>query len=210
MADTKISALTAVTTPAGTDEIPVNQGGTSKKLTLTQVNAYAEPVSAASVANQVVATSDTYIAGSGLTIVPSRLQAGTFYRCKLNIVKTGAGLAAPVISVRLGTLGTTGDTARNTLTLAAQTAVIDEGELEIMTNFRSVGSGTAAVIVSHSKLSHRLATTGLSVTATNSFVLSTGTAFDSTTVTKMGLSINPGASSSWTVSLVQADLLNIT
>lgn len=39
MADTKISALTAVTTPAGTDEIPVNQGGTSKKVTLAQIRA---------------------------------------------------------------------------------------------------------------------------------------------------------------------------
>lgn len=37
MADTKISALTAVTTPAGTDEFPVNQAGTSKKVTLRQV-----------------------------------------------------------------------------------------------------------------------------------------------------------------------------
>lgn len=37
MADTKISALTAVTTPASTDEFPVNQGGTSKKVTLAQI-----------------------------------------------------------------------------------------------------------------------------------------------------------------------------
>lgn len=37
MADTKISALTAVSTPAGTDEAGVNQGGTSKKLTLQQI-----------------------------------------------------------------------------------------------------------------------------------------------------------------------------
>ena len=34
MANSKISALTAVTTPAGTDEFAVNQGGTSKKVTL--------------------------------------------------------------------------------------------------------------------------------------------------------------------------------
>lgn len=210
MADAKISALTAVVTPAGTDEIPVNQGGTSKKMTLTQVNAYTEPVSAGSASNQVVATSDSYIAGSGLTIVPSRLQAGSFYRCKLQIVKTGAGLAAPVVSVRLGTLGTTGDTARATLTFAAQTGVIDEGEMEIFANFRSVGSGTAAVLQGYGTLKHRLATTGLNVTATNTFVLNTGAGFDSTTPTKMGISINPGASASWTVSLVQADLLNIT
>jgi hypothetical protein len=37
MADTKISALTAVTTPSSTDEFPVNQGGTSKKMTLAQI-----------------------------------------------------------------------------------------------------------------------------------------------------------------------------
>lgn len=37
MADTKISALTAVTTPVGTDEFPVNQSSTSKKVTLSQI-----------------------------------------------------------------------------------------------------------------------------------------------------------------------------
>ncbi len=37
MADTKISALTAVVTPATTDEFAVNQGGVSKKITLAQV-----------------------------------------------------------------------------------------------------------------------------------------------------------------------------
>lgn len=41
MADQKISALTAVTTPAPTDEIPTNQGGTTKKLTLAQIVAMA-------------------------------------------------------------------------------------------------------------------------------------------------------------------------
>lgn len=35
MADTKVSALTAVTTPAGTDEYATNQGGTSKRTTNT-------------------------------------------------------------------------------------------------------------------------------------------------------------------------------
>lgn len=44
MADTKVSALTAVATPAGTDEIPVNQAGTSKKLTLAQATTFAGPL----------------------------------------------------------------------------------------------------------------------------------------------------------------------
>lgn len=37
MADQKISALTAVTTPADADEFAVNQAGTSKKMTLLQI-----------------------------------------------------------------------------------------------------------------------------------------------------------------------------
>jgi hypothetical protein len=41
VADTKISALSAVTTPASTDEFAVNQGGASKKATLAQVTACA-------------------------------------------------------------------------------------------------------------------------------------------------------------------------
>lgn len=40
MADAKTSALTAVATPAGTDEFPVNQAGTSKKMTLAQIEAF--------------------------------------------------------------------------------------------------------------------------------------------------------------------------
>jgi hypothetical protein len=40
MADTKISALTAVTTPASTDEFAVNQGGSSKKVTLALLSGY--------------------------------------------------------------------------------------------------------------------------------------------------------------------------
>jgi len=40
MADTKISDLTAVVTPAGTDEFAVNQAGVSKKMTLNQVQSF--------------------------------------------------------------------------------------------------------------------------------------------------------------------------
>lgn len=40
MADTKVSALTAVSTPAGTDEFPVNQSSASKKETLAQVRTF--------------------------------------------------------------------------------------------------------------------------------------------------------------------------
>lgn len=37
MADTKVSALPATATPAGTDQFPINQAGASKRTTLTQI-----------------------------------------------------------------------------------------------------------------------------------------------------------------------------
>lgn len=40
MADTKISALTAVTTLTGASEVPLNEAGTSKKATVTQIAAF--------------------------------------------------------------------------------------------------------------------------------------------------------------------------
>ena len=43
MADTKISAATAVATPAGTDQYATNQGGLSKRTTLSQINTFVRP-----------------------------------------------------------------------------------------------------------------------------------------------------------------------
>ena len=40
MADTKISALTAASAAAGANEVPINEAGTTKKVTLTQVAAF--------------------------------------------------------------------------------------------------------------------------------------------------------------------------
>ncbi len=50
MADTKISALAAVSTPAATDEFGVNQGGASKKITLAQIRGSADKYDAAGAA----------------------------------------------------------------------------------------------------------------------------------------------------------------
>lgn len=214
MADTKVSALTAVVTPAGTDEIPVNQGGTSKKLTLSQVNAYAEPVSAASVAAQTLGTGDTYLAGSGLTVVPSRLQAGTFYRARIDMTKTAAGTAIATAILRMGTAGSTADAAICTFTFpTAQTAAIDNGFFEVFANFRSVGAATAAVVAGVMTIRRTNTTTGFLSTGglqVMAPIRVTSAGFNSSTVTKIGLSINAGASSAWTSTLVQADLLNIT
>lgn len=163
----------------------------------------------ASVTAQTVSgNSDNYIAGSLITIPAGKVKVGTKYRVKFNVVKTAAGTAAPTIKLLIGTLGTTSDTARNTLTFAAQTGAIDEGDFECEFVFRVAGA--SAVIQGLGRLLHRLITTGLNVTGIYTSVLNTGAAFDVTTATKIGIAVNPGASASWTVSLAEASVENLT
>lgn len=163
----------------------------------------------ASVANQSPGTGDTYITGSDVVIPQGKVKAGTTYRCKFNVVKTANATAAPVISVRVGTAGSTADTARATLTFAAQTGAIDEGVFEVECVFRAAGA--SAIIQALGRLVHRLVTTGLNVTAVNTVVLNTGASFDVTGAgLKIGLSVNAGSPASWTISLVSAELVNLT
>jgi hypothetical protein len=150
---------------------------------------------------------DTYLAGSGTDTKIPRLQVGTWFHCRFRVVKTGAGVAAPVIIIRAGTLGTTSDAAVCTLTFAAQTALADEGEFDIEGNFNAVGA--TAVVSGSGRLSHRLATTGLNVTATNSFITAVGGSFNSAAVTRVGVSVNAGTSAAWTISNVQSEIRNL-
>lgn len=64
MADTKISALTAVVTPAGTDEFAVNQSSTSKKETLAQIQTF-------------VNNAPVFAAGSATASTKPKLTSGT-------------------------------------------------------------------------------------------------------------------------------------
>lgn len=152
---------------------------------------------------------DTYLTGSAIAVPASSLQAKSVYRCRFNVVKTGAGVATPIINVRFGTNGSTADTSRGTLTFAAQTAVIDEGIFEIECVFRTVGSGSSAVLQCTGKLLHRLSITGFSLDVTGVKIATSG-GFDSTVANSIiGISINGGASAAWTVSLVSTELVNL-
>lgn len=213
MADTKISALTAVGTPAGTDEIPVNQGGVTKKLTLSQVNGFVDPASNASIAAQTLGTTDTYVTGSAVTFTAGRLKAGSYYRAVLDMTKTTAGVAVATMVLRMGTAGTTADAAICTFTFpSAQTAAADNGRFSVYANLRTVGTGTTATCEGVLVIERTNTTTGFLSTGGLQFmapirVLSGG--FNSATVTTVGLSINAGASSAWTTQLVQADIKNL-
>lgn len=209
MADSKISALPAVTTPDGTDEFAVNDGGVSKKMTLAQIDAYVGPLRQATTGAQGPGfAADTYVTDSRIVLPQTRIKAGSFYRCRIVITKTAAGTATPVFNVRTGTAGTTADTARLTYTSVAQTAVVDTGFLEVMATFRAVGA--SAVLASWLRFDHDLASTGFA-NATRGFQgqAVSGT-FDSTTASMgIGVSMNGGTSAAWTVQQCTVELLNL-
>jgi hypothetical protein len=213
--DKVISGLAAASALAGADLVPVVQGGVTKKATLTQIGAgAAKALFNASVTTPAAGfAADTYLAGSDLTFAAGQLQAKTLYRALFSVAKTNAGTAAPVLTIRVGTLGTTGDAARCAFTFPAQTAVVDEGVFTVDAIFRTVGSGSSAVIAGVARLTHDLgygstASTGLSVQSAPA-VITVGAGFNSDTATKIGLSVNGGASAAWTIAVVQASLLNL-
>lgn len=206
MADTKISLLTAVTTPSSTVEVGINEAGTSKKMTVAQIRANVGNTAVAAVSGYAA---DTYLVGSSIAIPSNSLKAKSIYYCVFNVVKTAAGTVAPIINIRFGTAGTTADTSRCVLTFALQTAVVDEGIFEVWATFNSVGATTSAVIQSAGKLAHRLSITGLSTDVTGSKI-ATSAGFDSTVASSIiGLSVNGGTLAAWTITLVQAQLINL-
>lgn len=208
MADTKVSALTTITTPTSTDEILVNDGGVSKKMTLAQVDAYVGPNRTALTVAQTLGVADTYVTGSRIVFPQARMQAGVVYRARMVFTKTAGGVAAPVFTVRAGVNGSTADTSLLAYTGVAQTAVIDTGYLEIQATFRTVGA--SAVAASWLRFDHDLAATGFA-NATRGFQgQAVSAAFNSTTANAgIGVSINPGAASAWTVQQCYAELVNL-
>jgi hypothetical protein len=164
----------------------------------------------AAVAQQTGFAADTYLVGSSIAIPAGRLQAKSIYRCRFNVVKTNAGTATPIIIVRIGTAGTTADTALCTLTWTAQTNVVDEGVYQIESIFRTVGSGSSAVLQTLGQLTHRLVATGLGNTAVSEPEIATSAGFNSTVASSIiGISVNGGTSAAFTIEYVTAELVNL-
>lgn len=144
---------------------------------------------------------DTYLTGTSINVgTAGSWQAGMVYIAFFDMVKTAAGVATPIVTLRMGTNGTTADGAICTFTFGAGTAAADTGMFSIWAQFRSVGSGTSAVVAGVAELKHQLASTGLTSTGTAGYqavpVASSG--FNSTTSNIIGLSFNGGASFSGT------------
>jgi hypothetical protein len=206
MADTKISALTNYTAPIGADIVPIvdTVNSTTKGITLQTLHAIYTNASTAQQGSGFA--TDTYLTGSSINIPSGAPYVGTTYHLIFDVVKTAVGTATPILTLRIGTLGTTGDTARCTFTFGAGTAAADTGQFEIWASFRTVGSGTSAVLAGRADLTSNLQTTGLSNAV--KCVTSISSGFDSTTASSIiGVSYNGGASAVHTVQLVRAELI---
>lgn len=163
-------------------------------------------VSVATVAAAYAA--DTYLAGSAINIPTSLVRVGTTYKLLFDMVKTGAGVATPIITVRMGTLGTVVDAARVTFTFAVGTAVIDTGIFELWCHFRTVGAATG-VLIGACRCTHHLAATGLTTTGASGtgIILATSAAFDTTVANSiLGVSFNGGLAFSGTNTVVQSQM----
>lgn len=158
-----------------------------------------------STTSQTPFSSDTYLTGSSIAIPAGWPLAGTMYHMIFDVTKTAAGTATPIVTVRFGTAGAIGDTSRCAFTFSAGTAATDTGKFEVFALFRTVGSGTSAVIQGNCSLDSQ-PTTGLSSLIHD--VQTTGGGFDSTVASSfIGVSYNGGASAAHTVQMVRAELL---
>lgn len=153
--------------------------------------------------------SDTYLTGSYIKFDAGGPKVGTKYKCRFSVAKTGAGTATPIVQVRTGTAGTTGDTSRNSFTFNAGTANADVAWFEIYIMFRSVGSGTAAVGQGMCLITKGVSATTGFINLPAQVVQTTSGGFDSTTANLgIGVSVNGGTSAAWTVQLVSAEIEN--
>jgi hypothetical protein len=155
---------------------------------------------------------DTLLQGSAIAAPTSGFLAGSTYLCVLDMVKTAAGTATPIITLHIGTTGTVADAAILTFTFGAGTAAVDTGTFSVNAHFRTVGSGTTAVMVGVAACQHALAATGLISTGAsgNGQISVVSSGFDSTPTGQIiSLSFNGGASFSGTSSLIESFLRSV-
>ncbi len=217
--DKKLSGLAALA-PGGTNldwadlrlavdssDTSMGAGGTNKKETVVDDLAMVRKLNTnQSVASQTGFAADTYLVGSNFAIPANYPIVGSTYKLIFDVTKTAAGLLAPTITIRIGTLGTTADASICSIVFGVGTAVVDSGIFEVIATFRTVGSGTTAVLQSIAGLVNNLTTTGLSNAVKAKQVTSAG--FNSTTASSIiGATYNGGTSAAHTIQLVRSELV---
>jgi hypothetical protein len=175
----------------------------------TNFASYPQDMFNSSVSSQSLSTSDVYLTNSNVTVAAGDFKAKGQYRCLFDMSKT-AGTGAIVISLRVGTAGAIGDAQILTFTFGAGTSVSDIATFEVIASWRTVGSGTSAVIQGICRAQHNLATTGMFNNADQFTVVgspSPSSGFNSSTATSIGCSFNGSTAFAGTITLVQASLL---
>ena len=156
-------------------------------------------------ANVTGFAADTYVAGSSILIPTQNFKTGTGYRCRISITKTAAGVAGLIATLRVGATASTADSSYFALNLSAQTAATDTTLLTY--DFMTRSTGASAALVAHlSSISQP--TTGFSSLLKGANGTNTGdiTAWPGKYI---GVSLNGGASASFTVNMVQSEIYNI-
>ncbi len=209
-ADSKISALTAASSVVDSNELEINESGTSKKITVTQIKTWAGNV----MRNQSTATqapsagASTYLTNSSIAVPAAALRIGTVFRWTLAFSKTAAGTAARAHVVRIGTAGTTADAAILTFTSGTPTAAVDQGYQTITVIIR--GPLSASCIAQGTSLgSHQLSTTGLFANETEVLLVTSATWNCTTANLIVGLSVTTGAAEALTYEQVIVEALNL-
>jgi hypothetical protein len=160
-------------------------------------------------ASQALGTGDTYVTNSGLLLPSFGMKQGQFMRWFLSLSKTAAGTAQAAVNVRIGAFQSTSDTARLTLTQAAaeaQSALAASAIMMIMVGVRSV-SATGVIAGGFGFTQTYQATAGNLAFGGGQDGASSTFANDSLAGQYVGISINAGASSAWTITHCTAELI---
>jgi hypothetical protein len=98
MADTKVSALTAAAAALGADEFPVNEAGTSKKVTITQLVTYLQTLGMPRVKKTAIHSNST-TTGTEVTDLTTALEVGTYVFDYYLILRAATAANAPLLGV---------------------------------------------------------------------------------------------------------------
>lgn len=100
MADTKISALSAVSTVAGANELAVNESGSSKKASVTQVASYLQTIGMPKILHLGSDYTNSTTTGTEITGLSfNSLAAGTYYVRWILAMQSAATTTSPKFGV---------------------------------------------------------------------------------------------------------------
>lgn len=215
MADIQLAAQSAPSTPSSGNAIQwVDSIAEIAVLTNDTGRHIARSTNASIAAQGAGFATDTWVTNSDILIPSFSLQAKTTINWAISASKSGAGTAAPIYVIRIGTARSVADTAILTLTGPAQTAIADIGTLNINIVMRTVGGGTSAVMQGTAFWNHRGTAANTTTSGTGfandstGHVEGTSAGFNSSTMgggSYVSLSINGGTSASWTLTQCQVE-----